>query len=79
MLTLFAFINMILLFVTMLGSGSVALWSVLGIGLFNSIMWSEYLYPVDQRPEAIHQLRLFLAGDDDRWWGDHSDRTGPIG
>jgi MFS family permease len=39
----------------------------------------EYLYPVDQRPEAIHQLRLFLAGDDDRWWGDHSDRTGPIG
>jgi FHS family L-fucose permease-like MFS transporter len=41
MLTLFAFINMILLFVTMLGSGSVALWSVLGIGLFNSIMWSN--------------------------------------
>ena len=32
---------MILLATTMSTSGSVALWSILGIGLFNSIMWSN--------------------------------------
>ena len=40
-LALFAGINMILLCVTMFSSGDIALWSILGIGLFNSIMWSN--------------------------------------
>jgi len=40
-LYLFAFINIILLSVALLNSGPVAMWSVIGIGLFNSIMWSN--------------------------------------
>ena len=41
MLALFAFCNLALLLTTMLSGGKVALWSVLGVGLFNSIMWSN--------------------------------------
>ena len=41
LLGVFALCNILLLLVTMSSSGSVALWSVLGIGLFNSIMWSN--------------------------------------
>ncbi len=41
MLALFAACNIGLLLVTMLTGGKLALWSVLGIGLFNSIMWSN--------------------------------------
>lgn len=41
MLGRFAAANAILLAITMLTNGSWALWSVLAVGLFNSIMWSN--------------------------------------
>ncbi len=40
-LYLFAFINIVLLIIALLNGGAVAMWSVIGIGLFNSIMWSN--------------------------------------
>lgn len=40
-LSVFALINVILLLITIFSSGSLAMWSLLGIGLFNSIMWSN--------------------------------------
>ncbi len=40
-LYLFAFVNIILLMTALLNSGPLAMWSVIGIGLFNSIMWSN--------------------------------------
>lgn len=40
-LTLFAFINIGLLLLTIFGSGHLAMWSIISIGLFNSIMWSN--------------------------------------
>jgi MFS transporter, FHS family, L-fucose permease len=41
LMALFAVCAMALLGVTMFGSGKLALWAVLGVGLFNSIMWSN--------------------------------------
>jgi len=41
LLAFFAICCIVLLVVTMTTGGSVALWSVLGVGLFNSIMWSN--------------------------------------
>jgi len=41
LLAFFALCCMALVGTTMLGHGSVALWSILGVGLFNSIMWSN--------------------------------------
>lgn len=40
-LYLFAFINIILLVTALFSTGPLAMWSVIGIGLFNSIMWSN--------------------------------------
>ncbi|MFZ4261533.1 sugar MFS transporter [Sphingobacterium sp. HJSM2_6] len=40
-LVLFALINIILLLVTLFGSGTIIIWTLLSIGLFNSIMWSN--------------------------------------
>ena len=40
-LYLFASVVIILLIITLLFSGQVAFWAVIGIGLFNSIMWSN--------------------------------------
>ena len=40
-LFVFALVNLILLIVTLTNTGAVAFWSVIGIGLFNSIMWSN--------------------------------------
>ncbi|OGV96030.1 MAG: fucose permease, partial [Melioribacter sp. RIFOXYB12_FULL_38_5] len=40
-LYLFAIINILLLVVALTNTGAVAMWSVIGIGLFNSIMWSN--------------------------------------
>lgn len=40
-LVLFAMINIVLLLVTLFGSGTIIIWSLLSIGLFNSIMWSN--------------------------------------
>jgi FHS family L-fucose permease-like MFS transporter len=41
LLAVFALCCVSLLVVTMFSTGYVALWSILGIGLFNSIMWSN--------------------------------------
>jgi len=40
-LGIFALINLFLLGVTITGVGALAFWAVIGIGLFNSIMWSN--------------------------------------
>ncbi len=40
-LYIFAFVNIILLFTAIIYGGAIAMWSVIGIGLFNSIMWSN--------------------------------------
>ena len=40
-LFIFALVNLALLVVALTNSGTIALWSVIGIGLFNSIMWSN--------------------------------------
>ena len=41
MLSLFSIISIILLLITVFTGGALAMWSLLGIGLFNSIMWSN--------------------------------------
>lgn len=40
-LYIFALINIVLLIVALSSKGQIALWSIVGIGLFNSIMWSN--------------------------------------
>jgi len=40
-LYIFAFINIVLLAIALTSSGPVALWTIIAIGLFNSIMWSN--------------------------------------
>lgn len=40
-LFIFALINISLLIITLASTGKTAMWSVIGIGLFNSIMWSN--------------------------------------
>ena len=40
-LFIFALIAIALLVVTLLTAGKIAMWSVIGIGIFNSIMWSN--------------------------------------
>jgi FHS family L-fucose permease-like MFS transporter len=55
LLSLFALCCMLLLVLTMLGSGSLALWAILGIGLFNSIMWSNIF------TLAIRRLEQFTS------------------
>ncbi|MCP4291388.1 MAG: sugar MFS transporter [bacterium] len=41
LLGIFSLVAMVLLFVAALGSGGPAFWAVIGVGLFNSIMWSN--------------------------------------
>ena len=40
-LAIFAAVNILLLLITVSTGGAVAMWTVIGIGLFNSIMWSN--------------------------------------
>jgi len=40
-LYIFAIINIIFLGIALLNTGEIALWTVIGLGLFNSIMWSN--------------------------------------
>ena len=40
-LYLFAIINIVLLLIALTNAGAIALWSIIAIGLFNSIMWSN--------------------------------------
>lgn len=41
MLTIFSAISIVLLLITVFTGGALAMWCLLGIGLFNSIMWSN--------------------------------------
>ncbi len=41
MLSIFAAINITLLLITVFSNGALSMWCLLGIGLFNSIMWSN--------------------------------------
>ncbi len=54
-LAIFAFIVIGLLVTTLLTNGMVALWTIIGIGLFNSIMWSNIF------TLAIKDLKEFTA------------------
>jgi FHS family L-fucose permease-like MFS transporter len=40
-LFLFAIGNIILLLIAVFGGGALAMWALIGVGLFNSIMWSN--------------------------------------
>jgi FHS family L-fucose permease-like MFS transporter len=40
-LYIFALINIVLLGIALTNTGETALWTIIGIGLFNSIMWSN--------------------------------------
>src|SRR5690606_33519195 len=40
-LMVFALVNIVLILATVLGTGSWAMWTLLAVGLFNSIMWSN--------------------------------------
>ncbi len=40
-LYIFAFVNLILLIIALTNTGGIALWTIIGMGLFNSIMWSN--------------------------------------
>lgn len=40
-LTIFALMNVILVLLTIFSSGHFAMWALIGVGLFNSIMWSN--------------------------------------
>ena len=40
-LYIFAFINLVFLIVALSTTGEIAIWTIIGIGLFNSIMWSN--------------------------------------
>ncbi len=40
-LYIFAIINLALIVTTLTNTGQIALWSIIGVGLFNSIMWSN--------------------------------------
>lgn len=40
-LLIFALVSIVMLVIALLSQGQIAMWSVIGIGLFNSIMWSN--------------------------------------
>lgn len=56
LLAVFALINMGLLLVTMSTGGQIALWTVLGVGLFNSIMWSNIFTLAIDRLEGFTSM-----------------------
>lgn len=62
LLYVFALVNMVLLFTTMNTHGQIALWSVLGVGLFNSIMWSNiFTLAIDRLKEFTSYGSSFLV------------------
>jgi FHS family L-fucose permease-like MFS transporter len=62
LLAVFALFNMVLLAVTMTTGGQIALWTVLGIGLFNSIMWSNiFTLAIDRLKEFTSYGSSFLV------------------
>ena len=62
-LRVFALVIIVLLFVTSFGSGNFAFWSAIGIGLFNSIMWSNIFTLAIKNLGQIHQPGKFPPGN----------------
>ncbi len=61
-LALFSLIVMALLAVTILGSGQMAFWAIIGIGIFNSIMWSNiFTLAIDGLEEYTSQGSSLLV------------------
>ncbi len=59
-LTLFSLINVLLLLVVLTMSGTVVIWAVVLVGLFNSIMWSN-IFTLSIHGLGVHTSRvLFL-------------------
>jgi MFS transporter, FHS family, L-fucose permease len=66
-LMVFALVPVVLLVTTILTSGSVAMWAVLGIGIFNSIMWSNIFTLAimglgDQKSQGSSVLVMAIVG-----------------
>jgi len=66
-LTVFAILPIILLFIGMYYNGSTAMWAVLGIGIFNSIMWSNIFTLAikglgDDTSQGSSILVMFIVG-----------------
>lgn len=67
LLAVFACVNIVLLSLSMMTAGSIALWSLLSIGLFNSIMWSNVFTLAidglkDRTAEASSILIMMILG-----------------
>ena len=67
LLAVFACANIVLLSLSMMTAGSIALWSLLSIGLFNSIMWSNVFTLAidglkDRTAEASSILIMMILG-----------------
>lgn len=61
-LTAFSFVVIALLLIAYLSSGSVALWSMVAIGLFNSIMWSNiFTLAIEDLKEYTSQASSLLV------------------
>jgi FHS family L-fucose permease-like MFS transporter len=61
-LTIFSFFVMALLLIGIFTTGKVAMWSMLGIGLFNSIMWSNiFTLAIDGLEEYTSQGSSLLV------------------
>ncbi len=66
-LTVFAIFPVILLFIAIFSSGNIAMWSILGIGIFNSIMWSNIFTLAikglgDSTSQGSSVLVMFIVG-----------------
>ncbi|NOR88415.1 MAG: MFS transporter [Bacteroidales bacterium] len=66
-LTVFALFPIILLFIGIYANGNIAMWSILGIGIFNSIMWSNIFTLAikglgDDTSQGSSILVMFIVG-----------------
>ena len=66
-LSVFAIFPVILLFIGMFTNGNLAMWSILGIGIFNSIMWSNIFTLAikglgDDTSQGSSVLVMFIVG-----------------
>lgn len=61
-LGIFATIAIILLSITIFGKGEIAMWTLIGVGLFNSIMWSNiFTISIDGLKEYTSQASSLLV------------------
>ena len=66
LLAVFAFVNVVLIAASMSLSGEVALWSLLAVGLFNSIMWSNVFTLAIEGLEPNSRSLVHFDNDDTR-------------